>query len=109
MKFNAKTILAAMAQFFTDYPERFCLDAYARDKDGHLMLCGSGKAYSFCSLGFLQRAVIENVISRNEMINAEYLLRKSCGKLYKTAIIESLNDSENGREKIIAAALEAAK
>lgn len=75
---NAGEILRAMAQVFTDYPERWTTGVFARERDGSLASIRSRHAYCFCASGFLLRAVAERLIDDATKAEAERLLAREC-------------------------------
>ena len=108
MKFNEKTIMLAMAQFFEDHPERFSQKAYTRNKSNKSCAIDSNKAYGFCAIGFLRRANIEGLITDQALPIAETVISRKCIDLYGN-YVTAVNDSIDGRKKIIIAAREAAQ
>lgn len=104
MKLNEKTILAAMAQVFSDHPERFTTGTFARDEFGVPNLESNGNSFSFCAVGFLRQAQREQLITISQGELAQSKLGAVCGQT-----ITFTNDGPNGRERIINAALKASE
>ena len=52
---NAKQVLQAVAQVYTDHPDRFTASALARDTRDERTDWRANDAYKFCTLGLLYR------------------------------------------------------
>jgi hypothetical protein len=85
-------------EFFKD-KNRFAQGYYTFNKDG--LQCGISDAYSYCTLGAIQKFTFDNAFK------AQCCLQRVSYYLYND-VIQSVNDSEGGYEKVIKA-LEFAK
>jgi hypothetical protein len=98
-KLSAREALLAMAQVFTDYPERHCKGKLARDEAGAAVDVTSPSPYSFCAMGFLRRLLVEGLINEAELARARKHLNNVA--LFRTAGGFVRVNDQQGREAIV--------